>query len=186
MADEMKTNGAEIQQAVNAALNEQKAKKKKKKLIIIGVIIAIIVVIGLASGGSKGGTTTNGTVAASEAQKVDGQIGNYVCTIKGAEVCKNWEGKDAVKITYVFTNNASDAQSFDLALNDDLYQDGIGLESSFISVDDDWGIDVKIQPGATKEVSKVYLLRDKTTPIDVEIAELFSLNDEKVTYKVNL
>ena len=59
-----------------------------------------------------------------------------------------WEGKDAVKITYEFTNNAGSAESFDLALSDELYQDGVGLESSFISSDDDdWGLDVKIKPG---------------------------------------
>ena len=192
MANEMQTNTVEVQQAVDTALREQKKKKKKKRMIIlIGVVVAIIIIIA-SSGGSSGNNDDsnaqgNNDSVAAEQEDIKGAIGKYVCTVKSAKVCKNWEGKDAVKITYEFTNNAKDAQSFDFALKDDLYQDGIGLESSFISSEDgDWGIDVKIKPGTTKEVSKVYILRDKKTPIDIEISELISFNDDKLTYTVDL
>lgn len=37
-----------------------------------------------------------------------------------------------------------------------------------------------------KDVSKVYILRDKETVIDVEISEFISLNEEKLTYKVEI
>ncbi|MDE6659517.1 MAG: DUF5067 domain-containing protein [Eubacterium sp.] len=192
MANEIQTNTIEVQQAVDAALNEQKKKKKKKRIIILlGIVVAIIIIIA-ASGGSSGNNedsntpSNNGSVAA-EQEETKGVIGKYVCTVKSAKVCKNWEGKDSVKITYEFTNNSKNAESFDFALKDDLYQDGVGLESSFISSDDDnWGIDVKIKPGTTKEVSKVYILRDKKTPIDVEISELISFSDDKLTYTVDL
>jgi len=196
----------QLQQAVSSAMAEQKKKKKKKKLIILGVIVAIIVVIAIAAGGSggsddasttaaggttvsaDGGNTANDTsVDADKQEAAAGTIGDYSCTVKSAKVCKNWEGKDAVKITYEFTNNSDDAASFDIALNDEPYQDGVGLESTFISSDDDdWGIDVKIKPGTTKEVSKVYLLRDKKTPIEVEISELISLSDDKLNYTIKL
>lgn len=46
-------------------------------------------------------------------RKSQGQIGNYICTVKSAEKCKDWNGENAVKITYSFTNNSSDAESFD-------------------------------------------------------------------------
>lgn len=185
---------AQVQQAVTTAMNEQKKKKKKKSLIIVGVIIAIIVVIAIAAGGSSGDSKDTGTaessssssVSAEKQDTVNGAIGDYVCTVKSATVCKNWEGKDSVKITYEFTNNSDEAQSFDIALSDELYQDGVGLESSFIDSDDDWGLDVKIKPGTTKEVSKVYILRDKETAIDVEISELISFSDDKLTYSVDL
>ncbi|MDE6412431.1 MAG: DUF5067 domain-containing protein [Eubacterium sp.] len=192
MANEIQTNNAEVQLAVDAALQEQKKKKKKKRLIILGVILAVIIIIIAASGGSSGSNDdsnaqgNNGSVAA-EQEETKGVIGKYVCTVKSAKVCKNWEGKDSVKITYEFTNNSKNAESFDFALKDDLYQDGVGLESSFISSDDDdWGIDVKIKPGTKKEVSKVYILRDKKTPIDVELSELISFSDDKLTYTVDL
>ena len=191
MANEIQTNTFEVQQAVDAALNEQKKKKKKKKLIILGVILAVIIIIVAAAGGSSGSGDSNsqgnnGSVAA-EQEETKGKIGNYACTVKSATVCKNWEGKDSVKITYEFTNNAKEAESFDFALSDELYQNGVGLESSFISADDDdWGLDVKIKPGTTKDVSKVYVLRDTNTPIDVEISEFISFSDDKLTYTVDL
>lgn len=189
----------DVQNAVNAAMQEQKKKKRKKRLIILAVIVVVLIaIIALASGGgddssSNTSSNQNGTAAASSAvdaengKKVEGQIGNYVCTVKKAEICKNWEGKDAVKITYEFTNNDDDAQSFDVALDDNVYQNGVELEDSFISSDDDdWGIDVKIKPGVTKEVAKVYVLRDKTTDLEVEIGELISFDDTKVTTTVKL
>lgn len=185
-------NNAEVQQAVNDALAVQKKKKKKKTLIILIVIIAAIIIIAsLTSGGSQENNASNSgntsdSIAAEKNESATGSIGNYVCTISSAEICKNWEGKNAVKITYSFTNNSSDAQSFDLALTDEVYQDGIGLESSFISYDDDWGIDVKIKPATTKEVSKVYVLRDTETQLEIEISEWISFSDEKLTYYIDL
>ena len=122
-------NNAAVQQAVNQALDEQKKKKKKKRLIILAVIVGIIVIIaiaGSAGGGSdssSGAQTTAGSaseatnsVAAQEKEKTEGKIGDYICTVKSAEKCKNWEGKNSIKITYNFTNNSSEAQSFDVAL----------------------------------------------------------------------
>ena len=174
----------------------QKPKKPihKKWWFWLIIIIVVLGIIGAVSGGDDSSddsnnneTTASSQVDAKKDEAVEGQIGDYVCTVKKAEICKNWEGKDSVKITYEFTNNASDAQSFDIALTDNVYQDGVGLESTFISSDDDdWGIDVKIKPGVTKEVSKVYVLRDTTTDLEVEIGELISFDDTKVTTTVKL
>ena len=193
-------NNAEVQQAVNEAMAEQKKKKRKKSLIIIGVILLVIIIgIALASSGGnddKGttksqinasdSTNTNSEVDAENDTNAEGKIGDFVCVVKNAKVCKNWEGKDAVKITYSFTNNSKESESFDIALSDEVYQDGIQLESSFIDDDDDWGIDVKIKPGMTKEVSKVYLLRDKKTDLEVEVSELISFSDDKLVTTVKL
>lgn len=160
--------------------------KKFISLIMAVIVICSFVFMALGSG-TDTETSSGGTAQAEQEKKAEGEIGDYVCTIKSAEICKDWQGKAAVKITYTFTNNSEDAQSFDVALNDELYQDGIGLESTFISADDnDFGIDVKIKPGSSKDVSKVYILRDKKTVIDVEISEFISLNDEKITYQVEL
>ena len=189
MADGMQTNGADVQQAVTAALDAQKKQKKKKRLIILGIVVALIVVIGVAagSGDDNGGTApTDGTAAQTVAENQkgkDGKIGSYVCTVKSATKCKNWEGKDSVKIVYNFTNNASDSMSFDSALEDKVYQDGIALETTFDSDDDSgnqiW--DVAIKPGITKEVAKLYVLRNSTSDLEVEVGEWISFNDTKYT-----
>ena len=193
---------AEVQNAVSAALEEQKKKKRKKRLIVLLIILAVIIVGGIIissgdNGDSSKSTQNNSSSVSSDesGETVDARssdsdkntIGDFKCVVKEAKICKNWEGKDAVKITYSFTNNSSDSASFDIALDDEVYQDGIQLESSFISSDDDdWGIDVKIKPGMSKDVSKVYILRDKNTDLEVEISELISFSDDKIVTTVKL
>lgn len=65
-------NNAEVQQAVNEALQQEKKKKKKKKWIIIGVVIVVLIIIFAAagsSGSSDSGETANTTEAISDTQK---------------------------------------------------------------------------------------------------------------------
>lgn len=191
----------QTQQIVNQALADDKKKRKKKKLTVILIIVGVLLLIGIvgAIGGSGDDSSTNTTAgavsessdstaqSAKDKETVEGQIGDYVCTVKSAEKCKDWSGKDAIKITYSFTNNSKDAESFDLALTDEAYQDGIGLETTFLDGgSDELGLDVKVKPGTTKEVSKIYLLRDDTTKIDIEISELVSFSDDKLTYEIDL
>ena len=189
MADDFQMNNPEVQQAVNAALAEQKKKKKKKRLIIIAVI-AVIIVIGIIAG--SGGdsdtpavTDANGTT---EAQKVeenkdgaDGTLGDYFVEVKSAEKCRDLLGEDSVRIVYEFTNNSDTPQSFDGALEDKVYQDGIALEPSVGTDDDSQFFDVEIKPGVTKEVTKMYNLRDGSTPLEIEVNEWFSFSDAKYT-----
>lgn len=197
-----------VQMAVDAALQQEKANKKKKKkkiiLIVFAVLLAIIVIAAVSGGdddkeGNTSSSNTSSSVQAdednnsSEGVKVQekeskkGEIGNYVCTIKKVEKCKNYDGKPAVKITYSFTNNSSDSESFDMALSDNVYQDGIGLEDAFFTgEDEDMGIDVKIKPGVTKEVRKTYLLKNETSDLEVEIGQAFSFSDETITEIVKL
>lgn len=198
-----------VQMAVDAALQQEKANKKKKKkkiiLIVFAVLLAIIVIAAVSGGDddekSNNASSSNTSssvqadeesnssegVKAQEKESKKGEIGNYVCTIKKVEKCKNYDGKPAVKITYAFTNNASEPESFDMALSDNVYQDGIGLEDAFFTgEDEDMGFDVKIKPGVTKEVRKTYLLKNETSDLEVEISEFISLSNDKLTETVKL
>lgn len=191
-------NNPEVQQAVNAALNEEKKKKKKKKkLIILGVIIAVIIVIAVAASGSESNDDTNTssnentTVSSVNAEKKEtdeNTIGDFKCVVKGAKLTKDWEGKDAVLITYEFTNNSDSPISFDGALDDKLYQDGIELESAILSNDEEAKLidAVDLKPGITKEVKKAYSLRNKESEIEVEIQEVFSFSDDMIKTTINL
>ena len=190
-------NSPEVQQAVNVALNEEKKKKKKKKLIILGVIIAVIIVIAVAASGSESNDDTNAssnestTVSSVNAEKKEtdeNTIGDFKCVVKGAKLTKDWEGKDAVLITYEFTNNSDSPISFDGSLDDKLYQDGIELESAILNDDNESKLldTVDLKPGITKEVKKAYLLRNKKSEIEVEIQELFSLSDDMIKTTINL
>lgn len=125
--------------------------------------------------------TQNDSLQASEGNA----LGDYECKVKSASLTTDWEGKDAVIITYEFTNNSSEPMSFDVALEANAYQDGVGLETAITDDDADY-FDVEIKPGVTKDVKKVYVLRDTTTPVEVEVSELFSLSDDKVVTTVEL
>lgn len=115
----------------------------------------------------------------------DGTIGDYKCVVKNAVKCQDYAGKDAILVTYDFTNNSNDAISFDIALQANAYQDGIGLETAILEEDTDL-MDVEIKPGVTKEVKKAYLLRDSSTELEIEISELISFSDDKIVTKVTL
>lgn len=116
----------------------------------------------------------------------DNTIGDYGCVVKGAELGKDWDGADAIIVTFEFTNNSSDAISFDIALDARAYQDGIGLESTILASDETSLVDVDIKPGVTKEVKKAYVLNDTSTEVEIEVSELFSFTDEKIVTTINI
>lgn len=196
MADnnfENQTNNNDVQAAVTAALDAEKKKKKKKKWIIIAVVAVVIILIAvIASGGSDDSSSEDsnasaGTsaVSAESEEKANDTVGDYKCVVKGAKLCKDWTGKDAVLITYEFTNNSDSAVSFDVALDARAYQDGVGLETAILDEDTDY-LDVDIKPGVTKEVKKAYNLRDTSTEIEIEVSELISFSDDKIVTTVQI
>lgn len=129
---------------------------------------------------AEDGTQSDGNV-------IDGNtIGDYGCVVKSATVCKDWTDKDAVLITYEFTNNSSDSISFDVALDAKAFQDGVGLETAILDSDETDYLDVEIKPGVTKEVKKAYVLRDTSTDVEIEISELISLSDDKLVSTVKI
>lgn len=185
----MSENLNENQQNVEPA---PKKKKSKKWLIFVIIAVVIIIIIAAASGsGSDDATsTTTKQSAALEAEKGstdENTLGDYKCVVKGAKLTKDYLGKDAVIITYEFTNNSDSPASFDVALDDNVYQDGIGLETGILGGDADQDLfDVEIKTGVTKEVKKVYVLRDTTTDLDIEVSELLSWDDAKITTTVKI
>ncbi len=198
MADnnfEQQSNNIEMQNAVSQALKDEKKKKRKKRLIILGVILVVFIIIVILSSGGKSNeassdsnSSTTSSVSAEKSKNKDGAIGDFKCVVKKAEITKDWDGKDAVIITYDFTNNANDSYSFDGALEEKIFQDGIELEIATITDDDEakWFDTAEIKPGVTKEVKKAYLLRNKKSDLEIEISELFSFSDDKITTTVKL
>lgn len=183
----------DVQQAVNNALEEQKKKKKKKRLIILAVVA--VVIIGLIAIMSSGGSDTPaqpGNTAVADAQKpeeADGKIGNYVVVVKSSELCKDYEGKPSIKITYSFTNNSSSAQSFGASIDDKVFQDGVELETVWM-LENDEDLDtfdtLSVQPGITKDVVKAYKLSNEDSPLEVQIAELFSFSSKTLKTQINI
>ena len=150
--------------------------------VIIGVVV-----IGLIAGGSSGGSSGNssnqgsGSVTPPDSSST---LGNYKVVISKCRITEDYMGDPIVIITYEFTNNDDDPTSFIVALSDDVYQNGIGLNEAYLVDDSEYSSENQlkdIKKGATLSVDVAYKLNDTTTPIEVEVSELFSLSDKKIT-----
>lgn len=189
-------------------LSEKDSKPKTAKAcgkcalasVIINIVITVVIyaVMGTAlfSGISKivdetadtshseyNEVTSNSDNTASE-QPNDGTIGDYKCVVKKAEKYTDYTGKDAILITYEFTNNSNKNTFFDMALYAKAYQGGVNLDTTYIDAETNTFTEIK--PGVTIEVQEAYALRDTTTEIEIEISELISLSDDKIVTKVTL
>lgn len=105
----------------------------------------------------------------SEAEKEEEKI----IKIKSYSLTKDYSGKDALLITYEWTNTEDKATSFMFTITDKLYQNGVQLESA-VGVDE---VDAQrqlneIKPGVTYEVSAAFILQDKSD-VTVECSDLF-------------
>lgn len=157
----------------------------KKRLSMILAILMVAVFAFFAVASSSEGEETKQEDAKAEAQGTESNVGEYLVDIKSARLSEDYEGKPVVVITYGFTNNSDEAASFYLAFEDKVYQNGVGLEKAYILDDDDPyddGNQMKdIKTGASLDVEVAYLLNDAETDVEVEVKELFSLNDDMVT-----
>ncbi len=162
-----------------------------KKFISFLLCLCVILVFGIFAIASGEDTTTtddqgSGTVdTADSTEDEDANLGDYAVEILSCRLAKDFDGKDVVIVKYKFTNNGDEASAFYTAFSDNVYQDGVGLNASYF-VDDsyDYSSDNQtknIKTGTSLEVEVAYELNDTTTDIEVEVEELISFNDSKVT-----
>ncbi len=180
----------------NASIKKKQSIFKKWWFWLIIAFLFIIIIIGFALSGNdatedasantSSDTSQSEGIQASKKEEDKNTLGDYKCVVKGAEISKDDLGNDIVIITYEFTNNSSESQSFDGAFQDEVYQDGVQLQASYFTSDTDSGFDSKIQPGKIKEVKKAYEISDTTKDLQIEITEWLSLSDDKIVEKVSL
>ena len=154
--------------------------KVTRHAIIALAMGAALALAGCGSTSDSGGISgsANEPVAAEQTQPATTVASDYAVTIDGARVTSDYEGNPVVAITYTFTNNSDDTTSFMVAINTQVFQNGIELDSAYM-VDD---VDVSktmsdIKPGASIQVEEVYALNDMSE-IEVEVSELFSFSDD--------
>ena len=124
-------------------------------------------------------------VVSTEKTENDTKLGNYNVEIKSYRFASTFDGKPAIIITYSFTNNDDDSVAFYLALDDVAFQNGVGLNEAFLLESDaNYSSDdqlKEIKKGATIDVEIAYELNDTTTDVEVEVKELISFSNKKVT-----
>lgn len=155
-----------------------------KKALCLLLALSLLLVFGLfavASGEDE--STDQGKGSASG--NTSSALGKYSVEISSCRLAEDYEGKPIVIVTYRFTNNADDPISFTVALEANAYQDGIGLnECYFVAENANYSSDnqmKEIKTGATLEVEVAYELNDSTTDVEIEVSELFSFSDKKIT-----
>lgn len=173
--------------------------KKFLSALLICILLLTFWVFALGSGeddetvSEQAGTVTdtdNNNVTETE-KEPDNALGDYIIEIKECRLAKDFEKKPVVIVTYSFTNQEDDsAASFAAAIEENVYQNGVGLNECYF-LDDSYNYNgenatKEIKKGATIDVDVAYVLNDETTPIDVEVKELFSFSDKVITRQFEL
>lgn len=159
-----------------------------KRLLAILLALVLILTFGaFALGSGESGTDDQNKEDSSAAAKDENKnnLGDYNIEIKSSRLTTDYAGKPVIVITYSYTNNSDDPTAFYIAVEDLAFQNDIGLNETFMVKDGDpYNADnqrKEIKKGATLDVEVAYDLNDTTTPVEVEVTELISLNDYKVT-----
>lgn len=169
-----------------------------KKILSVLLVCALLITFGMFALGSSSDddTVSQGEGSVSQDNNDDSQqtenttnnnsLGDYIVEIKSCRLAKDFEKKDVVIVTYSFTNqNDETPASFMVALEDNVYQAGVGLNECYF-VDEAYNYNSdnstkEIKKGASIDVEVAYVLNDTTTPVDVEISELFSFDNKTIT-----
>lgn len=119
--------------------------------------------------------------------------GNYAVTIKDATVVNGKNGTPIIIVTYNYTNNSDDAESMGSAFYETVYQNGVEVDRAYsFDIPDDIPYDSSnysrnVKPGVTIEVQQAYELFDASSPVEIELKELFNyFNNSSFSYTITL
>lgn len=162
---------------------------KKCIYFLASFIMAFGLLTACGGGTDSQGTANVGNVTNSAQGNVSSSnLGDYNVVIDSCRLAKDYSGKPIVIVKYLFTNNSGEADSFSWSVDDNVYQDGVGLNKSYV-VDDSANYSSnnqtkEIKSGVTLAVEVAYELNDTTTDIEVEVTELFSFSSNKKVTKI--
>ena len=155
---------------------------KKMTLLMVALLIAVFAIFAMGSGDSTSTTKDQGkgSAAGSEKSEDTNVLGDYKIEIDSCRLAKDYDGKDVVIVKYIYTNvSDDDATSFTLAVNDEVFQNGVGLNTAYFLDDSaNYSSDnqsKEIKKGASIEVEVAYELNE------VEVSEFISLDDTTIT-----
>ena len=136
--------------------------------------IAVILALSLFGAMSMASGSSNSDSASGGGESGNAQVGNskYAVSLVDTTFTVNYENAPVVVATYSFTNNSGEEKMFSLAVDDAAYQNGVELDSAYIT-DVTEGGSTNIQDGTTIEVTCGYLLQDTENPIQIKVTELF-------------
>lgn len=159
----------------------------------LAMIFAAFMALSMAGCGSTSNTsnasTTNDTGSAvagdaadepdASADEVsDGVLGSYAVEIKGAKLCKDFEGNNAIMITYSWTNNSEETTSPLGSMVEKAFQDGVQIDTAIVDFEYSDGMS-EVRPGTTVDVETIYKLSSDST-VEFEISAIEDMFDSDV------
>ena len=101
--------------------------KKILALLLAILTVATFAFFAMASSSAEE-TETGESGNKEEAQQAEkDEISSCTVEIQSCRLAQDWEGNPVVIVKYVFTNNSEETQSFMFAFDDEVFQNGIGL-----------------------------------------------------------
>lgn len=118
------------------------------------------------------------------------EIGNYTAEYKGYEIVKDDYDKDTIIITFDYTNNSDETDSFLWSIYYKIKQGETELEAGTIidpeTFDSVFDTEMaEVAAGATAEVQIAYNLADSTSDVVIEAADLMGDYTDTLTININ-
>lgn len=115
-----------------------------------------------------------------------GDLGDYYVAIKDCSFGEDYDGNKIIVINYDFTNNSDEAAAAFVSVSETAFQDGIELETAIVmdsSVYDAGIAQKEIKSGVTLENCQCAFVLTSDSPVEFEMTELFSFDDENKLVK---
>lgn len=156
--------------------------EEKEKEKILSVILAMILVLSLAACGGRG--KTPGETGSDQAETI--VLGDHTAVFKGYTLTKDEDGRDALCLTYDYTNGSKNEQSFAWAFFYEATQCGEDLD--FPGFDENGekleeNLEENIRKGQTIEVKFGIALVNTTDDVTIHFSDL---DDHEYTQTIRL
>ena len=153
----------------------------KKISVFLAVLIALMCVM---TACFETGTVDQGKDGADSGSGAS-NLGDFNVVIKSSRLAEDYQGNPVIIVKYEFTNNSDDSKCFSWSIDANAYQDGVELMECYL-VDDSANYSSdnqlkEIKKGITLSVEVAYELENETSDVEVEVSELISFNDKKIT-----
>ncbi len=112
-----------------------------------------------------------------------GTLGNFDVEIKDAVLSEDYEGNQAIVITYSWTNNSEETTSVMSSMMEQAFQDGVELDVAIMDNPDIYDADGQlkdVRPGTTIDAQCAFVLTSNTSVVEFEISEFLSFTHELV------
>ena len=107
----------------------------------------------------------------------------YEVSIDNWRLTENYDGAPCIAVDYTFTNVSDDnPTSMQVATSISVYQSGVECEEAWLADDNSDGYTNKVKAGVSVNVTRVYKLQNTTDDVEIEVAPLFSWNDDLLAY----